>query len=71
MNKRDYLQGRYNNHELVSNMAEHRWETQKHAGTKNPAEFDKVMDNSTITVRNWKIKHKINRFEKRYIHLCV
>ena len=52
-------------------MVEHRWETQKYAGTKNPAEFDKVMDNSTITVRNWKIKHKINRFEKHYIHLCV
>ena len=38
-------------------------------GTKNPAEFDKVMDNSTI--RNWKIKHKINRFAKQmFWHSC-
>ena len=29
MNKREYLQGRYNTHELVANMVEHRWETEK------------------------------------------
>lgn len=56
MNKRKYLQERYNHDKLVSNaqpnidrcLHVYEREKEKQVGRKNPAEFDKTIDKSTI-----------------------